>query len=740
MKKFFSLLFPITFLLVFISFFSQKSFATNDVFVGAGDICGDSIDHPEILKLGISMENAEATAKLILAQPSATVFTAGDNVQISGVTSEFTNCFNPTWGQFKDRIHPAIGNHEYGEYGQSTFILHGANPYFDYFGQTAGNRGQGWYSYNLTNNWHVIVLNSECYVKDKNGVYTCDINSQEKWLKNDLANNSNKHIIAIWHIPRFSSSAADASTKVNATYKVFWDDLYNAKTDIVINGHYHVYERFAKQNPDGNKVSSGIREFIVGTGGYDHHNKFTSTLLPNSEVSNDTSFGVLKLTLHENSYDWQFIPVAGQSFTDSGTSTTNLNYTPAPKPTVTPTPKPTVTPTPKPTVTPTPPTCTTTCDPLPDRCDGKGTPVTTCKAAGGTTSTTRGTPGDCTTTPIKCELPNTCDGSGVCVPPTCDLPKTDPHFACSENNTCVSVPGCDNSSGDCTKAGGSCGCVPKTSCDGGQVCGQIDDGCGGIVTCPGSCDAAKGEICNSNTCSCPAGKSSTHLACASDHTCQRVATCGTDSCTEGQNCNTPTTLSFTIGLDGIGHVGDRPNPTTWQEVSGQHGTGSNQNPTTNPRIFDIKVGANDYPNQSFIFDTTSGLYTGTVDLVASFATGPYLVTIETAGYLIRKIPNVTITAGSTTNIHYVDATNGPYLVPGDIDMDNHLTSTDYSILLSCLSDSDINDFDNHAICNQNANYKTRSDLDDNGTADTPLVNKFDYNLFVREFSKVQTGD
>jgi hypothetical protein len=33
------------------------------------------------------------------------------------------------------------------------------------------------------------------------------------------------------------------------------------------------------------------------------------------------TFGVLKLTLHPTTCDWQFIPVAGQTLSDSGTDT-----------------------------------------------------------------------------------------------------------------------------------------------------------------------------------------------------------------------------------------------------------------------------------------------------------------------------------------------------------------------------------------------------------------------------------
>ncbi|MEY2581894.1 MAG: hypothetical protein QOE09_1743, partial [Ilumatobacteraceae bacterium] len=63
--------------------------------------------------------------------------------------------------------------------------------------------------------------------------------------------------------------------------------------------------------------AGGVREFVVGTGGRSHY--AIKTPKPNSEIRSDNTFGVLELTLHADSYDWKFRPVAGATFTDSGT-------------------------------------------------------------------------------------------------------------------------------------------------------------------------------------------------------------------------------------------------------------------------------------------------------------------------------------------------------------------------------------------------------------------------------------
>jgi acid phosphatase type 7 len=260
------------------------------VLVGAGDIadCAD-------------LSGAEATAKL-LEQIPGTVMAVGDLAYPDGSKKNFA-CYEKTWGRLKARTRPAPGNHE--------FHAAGAMPYFDYFGPAAGDSKNGYYSYEL-GTWHILALNSEC--KDIGG---CDANSREvKWLRADLASHPAACTLAYFHKPLFSSGSAHGN---DPEMKALWQALYDAGAEVVINGHDHNYERFAPQNPDGGSdPARGIREFVAGTGGKSH--RPMALLKPNSEVQNADTFGVLKLTLREGAYDWQFIPEAGKSFSDSGTA------------------------------------------------------------------------------------------------------------------------------------------------------------------------------------------------------------------------------------------------------------------------------------------------------------------------------------------------------------------------------------------------------------------------------------
>jgi hypothetical protein len=264
------------------------------VLVGAGDIatCGQ-------------LEGAEATAKLIDKIPG-TVFAAGDLAYPDGSDDQFTKCYGPTWGRFKDRTHPAVGNHEYHS--------DGASGYARYFGAAAGDPKKGYYSYDL-GAWHIIVINSEC-----DQVGGCDAASpQGKWLQQDLADSKATCTLAYFHKPLFSSGGKHGNDPV---MKPLWQALYQAGAEIVINGHDHDYERFAPQDPDGKAdPMRGIREFVVGSGGKDSHRAFAASPQPNSEARNADAYGVLKLTLHAKGYDWEFVPEAGKTFTDSGSGT-----------------------------------------------------------------------------------------------------------------------------------------------------------------------------------------------------------------------------------------------------------------------------------------------------------------------------------------------------------------------------------------------------------------------------------
>ena len=299
--------------------------SSDPVFVGAGDItnCSRSQD--------------EETAKL-LDNISGTVFTLGDNAYPDGTASQFTNCYGPTWGRHKSRTRPIPGNHDYH--------VSGAAGYYGYFGSAASpldnnctSNCKGYYSYNL-GAWHIIALNSE--ISQAAG------SAQEQWLRADLAANSSVCTLAYWHKPRFSSGQHGN----NAASQALWQALYDDRADVILNGHDHTYERFAPQNPNAQADPNGIREFVAGTGGAGLYP--FPTIQPNSQVRNNTTYGVLKLTLHATSYNWEFIPIAGQTFTDSGSSNCvggGTNPTPTRTPTSGPAATPTRTFTPGPTAT-----------------------------------------------------------------------------------------------------------------------------------------------------------------------------------------------------------------------------------------------------------------------------------------------------------------------------------------------------------------------------------------------------
>ena len=242
----------------------------------------------------------DATATLLDQNPGV-VATLGDNAYPSGTPSEFAACYDPTWGRAKARTRPAAGNHDY--------YTPGAAGYFGYFGAAAGDPSTGYYSYDL-GGWHVIVLNSTC-----SSVFGgCGAGSpQEQWLRADLAANPARCTLAYWHHARFGSGRGSAIGAIEP----FWQALYEHGADVILAGHDHIYDRLAPQTPNGDpNAQYGIRSFVVGTGGHSHGRIVTRP--PTSEVANADTFGILKLTLRSDGYDWLFLPEPGRTFTDAG--------------------------------------------------------------------------------------------------------------------------------------------------------------------------------------------------------------------------------------------------------------------------------------------------------------------------------------------------------------------------------------------------------------------------------------
>jgi hypothetical protein len=244
----------------------------------------------------------DAVARL-LDGVAGTIAIVGDTEQNNATSDEYTGCYDAVFGRHKQRTRPAAGDHEYR--------TPGAAGYFDYFGAAAGERDMGWYSYDL-GAWHVVVLNSNC-----DQVGGCGPGSpQYAWLQQDLAANAKDCLAAYFHHPRFSAGYLHGNS---LRVQPFWDVLYESSADFVFGGNDHNYQRWAPLTPAGvPDPARGIRQFVVGTGGAIHYR--IDTVPADVEAWNADTFGVLKLTLHPGSYEWTFLPQAGKTFTDSGST------------------------------------------------------------------------------------------------------------------------------------------------------------------------------------------------------------------------------------------------------------------------------------------------------------------------------------------------------------------------------------------------------------------------------------
>lgn len=259
----------------------------------AGDIA--SCNNGRLEKSGAAV-TAALIAPALAADKDGVVLTLGDHTYPVGLLGEFTECYDPTWGQFKARTYPSPGNHEY--YSPQ------AAGYYAYFGHAAGPDRRGYYSFDI-GGWHVISLNS--YLKPEQH------QAQMAWLRADLERYKTHCTLAYWHHPMYSSGGHGSDARMQEA----WDMLYAAGAELVLASHDHDYERFAPQNGNG-KVDErrGIRQFVVGTGG--------AKLTPlgfrkfNSEISDNSTHGVLKLVLKDAGYEWEFIPVEAGGFSDRG--------------------------------------------------------------------------------------------------------------------------------------------------------------------------------------------------------------------------------------------------------------------------------------------------------------------------------------------------------------------------------------------------------------------------------------
>ncbi len=238
---------------------------------------------------------ATATANLLANYSSSTLLLFNGDATSTGAYSEFTDCFNTTFGKYKAQIRPVPGNHEYG--------VSGASGYFTYYGAQA--HSPGYYSFDV-GTWHIVALNSEIDISSTS--------AQMSWLKNDLTAHPAACTIAYWHEPRWSSGSHGNNTFVSA----LWQTLYDNNVELAFNGHDHDYERFAPQNPSGALDNArGITEFVIGNAGAPPY--AFSTIQPNSQARMTGAYGLVQLTLHPSSYDYKWIGATG-SFTDAGSA------------------------------------------------------------------------------------------------------------------------------------------------------------------------------------------------------------------------------------------------------------------------------------------------------------------------------------------------------------------------------------------------------------------------------------
>ena len=292
--------------------------AQDPVIAAAGDIACSPTDPGYNNGAGTADRcHQRATSDLLVGAPLAAVLPLGDIQYDSASLSNILAVYDPTWGRVKSISRPILGNHD----GTGT-------GYFDYFNGPgvadgpAGPRGKGWYSFDV-GSWHLVALNSNC---DEVG---CTAGSeQEQWLRADLAAHPTSCTLAYWHHPRYSSGHEGDNTFTQP----LWEALDDAGAEIVLSGHSHDYERVAPVDRNGNvNQAEGIRQFVVGSGGA----FFTGGLgsrIPQSEVAQNDTFGVLFLTLHPTSYDWRFLPEAGKTFADSGSGACHRLIAPPPPP------------------------------------------------------------------------------------------------------------------------------------------------------------------------------------------------------------------------------------------------------------------------------------------------------------------------------------------------------------------------------------------------------------------------
>ena len=247
--------------------------------------------------IGMCNRPAVAQTARLVAGLDGLLLLAGDIAYFQGTAANFRDCFNPEWGRFRDRWRAVPGNHEYESPA--------AGPYFDYFGEAAGTDRSGYYAF-MAGDWLVLMLNSN--IPAGRG------SAQWEFARQQLESQRTPCTMAVWHHPMFSSGPNGSSPLM----RDIWSLLEAARAEIILTGHDHLYERFARQLANGTADPvNGIRQFTAGTGGADLSN-FVRTA-PNSEAR-IMQYGVVRFILKPAQVEWAFMTVDG-SVTDTGLDT-----------------------------------------------------------------------------------------------------------------------------------------------------------------------------------------------------------------------------------------------------------------------------------------------------------------------------------------------------------------------------------------------------------------------------------
>lgn len=249
--------------------------------VAAGDIaCG-----------GDPCQSQRQTARLIRKMSPRAVLTLGDHQYPEGAYNDFLSSYRPTWGRFRGKTHPTPGNHDY--------YSGGAGGYFRYFGKRAHQKTGGTYTFDV-GAWHVLSINS--------GVGRPS-SALVARMRRNLAGDRHRCELAYWHHARFSSGHEHGSDERMSD---MWRVMVNAGVDVVLSGHEHNYERFARLDASGRPNPRGTRQFVVGTGGIDDLYNLGSGIR-GSQKRIDNRHGVLRMRLKARAYVWKFVSAAGST-------------------------------------------------------------------------------------------------------------------------------------------------------------------------------------------------------------------------------------------------------------------------------------------------------------------------------------------------------------------------------------------------------------------------------------------